>query len=198
MHALGAFGKWILASGIAAALLALSGTAHARGYRILYTFCTQHCSDGSSPNGMIRDSAGNLYGTTFQGGVDDRGVVFKLAADGTETILHDFCANCSDGGYPSGGVIKDRAGNLYGTAGAAGSHEGGLVFKLPPPPKTDINAETVLYNFCSQNNCTDGDGPEGGLIKDSAGNFYGATAAGGAYYKGVVFKLAPNGTETVL
>jgi uncharacterized repeat protein (TIGR03803 family) len=151
MRTLDAFGKCILASGIATALLALSGTAHAMGYRILYTFCTQHCNDGSTPNGMIRDSAGNLYGTTAYGGVADRGVVFKLAADGTETILHDFCAgNCSDGGYPSGGVIKDSAGNLYGTAGVAGRHDGGLVFKLPPPPIPTPTAKSCSIIFAAK------------------------------------------------
>ena len=137
MRALDAFGKCILASGTAIALLASPGTAYARGYRVLYTFCSQkYCADGAFPRGgLIRDSAGNLYGTTSEGGgIIDRGVVFKLAPDGTETVLYTFC-NCANGAFPEGGVIKDSAGNLYGTTSAGGTGckingGGGTVFAV--------------------------------------------------------------------
>ncbi len=199
MRALDAFGKCILASWIAAALLASPGTACARGYSVLYSFCSQYnCADGAMPEaGLIKDRTGNLYGTTAEGGLS-KGVVFKVAPDGTETVLYAFCSqspNCADGASPSGGVIMDHAGNLYGTAGEGGKNcQCGTVFKLSPD---SAGTETVLYNFCSQNNCSDGGGPDG-VIMDSAGNLYGATAGGGTYYQGVVFKLAPHGTETVL
>jgi uncharacterized repeat protein (TIGR03803 family) len=199
MRTLDAFGKCILASGIAAALLALPGTAYARGYSVLYSFSSQnHSAAGAGPTGLIRDGAGNLYGTTSEGGgVINRGVVFKVAADGTETVLYTFC-NCADGAYPFGGVIKDSAGNLYGTTSAGGTGcpicgGGGTVFKLAPD-----GTETVLYNFCSENNCSDGIDPTSRLIRDTSGNLYGTTGYGGTYNKGVVFKLAPDGTETVL
>ncbi len=202
MRTLDAFGKCILVGGISAALLASPGTAYARGYRVLYTFCSQkNCTDGGSPGGgFVRDAAGNIYGTTAQGGgVIDRGVVFKLTPDGTETVLYTFCSrnHCADGAYPNG-VIEDSAGNLYGTTASGGTGckingGGGTVFRLAPD-----GTETVLYNFCSENNGGDGAFPAYGLIRDIAGNLYGTTEYGGADNYGVVFKLAPDGTETVL
>jgi len=125
------------------------------------------------------------------------GVVFKLAPDGTEAVLHRFCSQsgCADGEHPHAGLVLDTAGNLYGTTYYGGSnvYNGGVVFKLAAD-----GTETVLYNFCSQSGCTDGAEPVGGLVIDAAGTLYGTTSAGGASGGGVVFKLAPDGTETVL
>jgi uncharacterized repeat protein (TIGR03803 family) len=144
---------------------------------------------------LIMDAAANLYGTTYHGGTSGGGVVFKLAPDGTETVLYSFCSqfNCADGDHPSAGLIMDGAGNLYGTTYYGGTSGGGVVFKLAPD-----GTETVLYSFCSQSNCADGSDPEAGLIMDGAGNLYGTTSDGGGTFGGVVFKLAPDGTETVL
>ena len=207
MRAIDAYGGFILACA-ATALLASSEAACAVGYRILHTFTGQN-GDGALPaDGLIRDGAGNLYGTTSEGGNDSgRGTVFKIAPDGTETVLYSFCGqgNCLDGGFPEAGVIRDGAGNLYGTTSAGGSGcqicgGGGTVFKLAPD-----GTETVLYNFCNENGyCTDGYMPEAGVIRDSAGNLYGTTASGGNAgcngddKCGVVFRLAPDGTEKVL
>jgi uncharacterized repeat protein (TIGR03803 family) len=170
---------------------------------VLYSFCSKpNCSDGANPQaGLLLDSAGNLYGTTEGGGnSSEAGVVFKLSPSGTETVLHSFCSlsNCSDGAFPQAGLIVDRAGNLYGTtvngglplAGTAGA---GVVFKLSPR-----GTETVLYSFCMKPNCSDGASPQSGLIVDRTGNFYGTTYNGGASNSGVVFKLSPSRTETVL
>jgi uncharacterized repeat protein (TIGR03803 family) len=167
---------------------------------VLYSFCAEiNCTDGNSPRaGLISDSSGNLYGTTEFGGAYEEGTVFKLAPDGTETVLYSFCAeiNCTDGAYPLAGLIMDAAGNLYGMAPNGGTYGGGTVFRLAPD-----GTETVLYSFCAQTNCTDGGGPTG-LIADSSGNLYGTTGRGGEgdckYGCGTVFKLAPDGTETVL
>jgi uncharacterized repeat protein (TIGR03803 family) len=163
-------------------------------------------SDGANPAaGLIADRAGNLYGTTYIGGAGvcvgfGCGVVFKLSPGGTETVLHSFTV--SDGALPSAGLIADRAGNLYGTtrnggAGSAptvcGGFRCGVVFKLSPG-----GTETLLYSFCSLPSCSDGTFPEAGLIADRAGNLYGTTYIGGAAGNGVVFKLSPGGTETVL
>jgi len=155
------------------------------------------------------DAAGNLYGTTVIGGagVDcggpSCGVVFKLAPDGTQTVLYSFCpqSGCADGAGPRAGLIMDAAGNLYGTTKGGGAGGTGVVFKLAPD-----GTETVLYSFCSQANCTDGATPVAGLIMDAAGNLYGTTLSGGGTpnpdlpppSQGVVFALAPDGTETVL
>ena len=179
---------------------------------VIYTFCAQaNCSDGSNPEAsLIADKAGNLYGTTQAGGtncfqVQGCGTVFKVAPDGTENVLYSFCSKamgnaCTDGAYPTAGLIVDSGGNFYGTTPAGGITDlnncvdgCGVAFKLAPD-----GTETVLYTFCSQNNCSDGAGPASGLIADGAGNFYGTTVVGGASGRGTIFKLAPDGTETVL
>ena len=109
----------------------------------LYSFCSeQNCSDGSFPYaGLFRDRTGNLYGTTGYGGQTNCadgngcGIVFKLAPDGTEAVLHAFTGG-SDGSFPVGDLITDDAGRLYGTAGAGGCNCGepfdrcGTVFRL--------------------------------------------------------------------
>ncbi|HTT84224.1 MAG TPA: choice-of-anchor tandem repeat GloVer-containing protein [Rhizomicrobium sp.] len=154
-------------------------------------------SDGNSPRaGLIMDSAGNLYGTTWAGGANEGGDVFELAPDGTETVLYNFCSqpNCSDGDGPYAGLLRDSQGNLYGTTSIGGANGScsngcGTVFKLAPD-----GTETVLYNFCQQQNCADGADPSAALIADNAGNLYSTTL----YSNGTVFKLAPNGSETVL
>ena len=110
---------------------------------MLYKFCSQSgCADGAFPRaGLIIDAAGNLYGTTLRGGsaglAAGRGVVFRLAPDGTETVLYSFCSqsNCADGSYPEAGLIMDGAGNLYGTTVSGGSTSGtgqGVVFMVTP------------------------------------------------------------------
>ena len=178
---------------IAATVLLAPGMSHAGDYKVLHTFNGD--TDGAFPQGVIRDSAGNLYGTTSEGGnLSNRGTVFKLAPDGTETILYEFCprGQCPDGGFPRAGVIEDNAGNLYGTTTGGGITDGGVVFKVAPN-----GTETVLYNFCRKADCSDGFDPTAPLIMDGAGNLYGTTMMGGTGY-GVVFKLAPDGTETVL
>jgi uncharacterized repeat protein (TIGR03803 family) len=179
---------------------------------VLYSFCArQGCTDGLNPvAGLVFDQKGNLYGTTVGDEVfldgNIAGVVFRLTPDGRETVLYKFCAqiDCTDGGGPYAGLIFDRKGNLYGTAfygGAYGGYSGcayhlygcGVVFKVTPK-----GSETVLYSFCAQSNCADGELPQGGLIFDPKGNLYGTTASGGAYDGGTVFKITPEGKEIVL
>ena len=91
---------------------------------------------------MIRDSAGNLYGTTFSGGTADRGVVYKLDTVGHERVLYTFTGG-ADGASPSAGVIRDSAGNLYGTTSQGGGTSGaGVVYKLDTAGQYN-----VLYTF---------------------------------------------------
>jgi len=166
-------------------------------------------TDGSQPEaGLIRDKAGNLFGTTVVGG----GTVFKLAPDGTERVLHAFIGG-SDGAFPRAGLIRDSAGNLYGTTfygGTICSGGGcGTVFELSPPAKGETAwTEKVIHYFKGGsiiNRQADGSGPMAGLMMDSAGNLYGTTSAGGEVGGyGTVFKLAPPAsgktrwTETLL
>ena len=163
----------------------------------LYTFTG--ASDGRMPNaGVVRDKAGNLYGTTIWGGAHNKGVVFKLTktkgSGYAESVLHSF-GGASDGVQPDAGLMADKAGNLYGTTIVGGSGNCsaggcGTVYKITPG-----GHETVLYNF---NGGSDGNYPYADVIKDAQGNLYGTAYVGGSGNNGVVFKLAPDGTETVL
>jgi uncharacterized repeat protein (TIGR03803 family) len=139
--------------------------------------------------GAIRDSAGNLYGTTEQGGAANAGTVFELSPAGKPTVLYSFTGG-ADGKAPQAGVIRDASDNLYGTTNAGGADGYGVVFKVSTAGK-----ETVLYSFTGG---ADGSGPKAGVVRDSSGNFYGTTSSGGASHAGVVYKLSPAGQETVL
>jgi len=147
-------------------------------------------ADGGDPyGGVIRDSKGNLYGTAQLGGASGAGVVFKIDSSGIETVLYNFTGG-ADGAYPLDGVIRDASGNLYGTTNGGGASGAGVVFKVDRSGN-----ETVLYSFTGG---TDGSYPWGGVIRDSKGNLYGTTSAGGASGAGVVFKVDTSGNETVL
>ncbi|MFZ0314854.1 MAG: choice-of-anchor tandem repeat GloVer-containing protein [Candidatus Korobacteraceae bacterium] len=150
-------------------------------------------ADGQLPaGGLIFDRAGNLYGTTANGGPTGIGIIYQLTPSGsgwTETILHTFQG--ADGAVPYDTLISDQEGNLYGTSIAGGATNGGTVFELSHPGSWTYN---LLHSFAD-------DGPYAGVVFDTAGNLYGATTQGGANGSGSVFKLTPsNGvwTETVL
>jgi len=148
-------------------------------------------TDGQIPYaGLIQGSDGNFYGTTYDGGASGLGTVFKVTPGGTETVLYSF-AGGSDGKHPYGGVTQGGDGNFYGTTYQGGTSGYGAVFKLTPS-----GTETVLYTFAGGS--SDGAYPEAGLIQGSDGNFYGSTLQGGASGLGIVFKLTPSGTETIL
>jgi uncharacterized repeat protein (TIGR03803 family) len=230
--------------------------------KVLYTFSDTSTSGGHPHAGLISDAAGNLYGTTVQGGLKGQGTVFQLTpgtnGTWTETVLHSFCSAqyCRDGSEPFAGLILDTDGNLYGTTQFGGAYGYGAVFQLVPGSNGnwtetvvrsfDISSkgegvyplsslifdtaghlygttqqggfygfgtvfqltvgsdgkwtEVALHNF--NDNGKDGFGPSGGLIFDAAGNLYGITAGGGAYGYGTVFRLAPGTggkwTETLL
>jgi uncharacterized repeat protein (TIGR03803 family) len=175
---------------------------------VLYSFAGG--TDGVEPfGGLIRDAAGNLYGTTLYGGRDPLqicnsgsgcGIVFKVDITGQESVLYSFRGE-EDGGESVGGLVRDAEGNLYGTTELGGdlnciSGVGcGTVFKL------DNNGnETVLYSFTGG---TDGLSPSAGLVRDASGNLYGTTWQGGDltcqnFGCGTVFKVDGAGKETTL
>jgi uncharacterized repeat protein (TIGR03803 family) len=155
---------------------------------MLYSFAAG--ADGANPfAGVVRDSAGNLYGTTQLGGASNFGTVFKITAAGKESVLYSF-AGGSDGQYPCGGLVRDSQGNLYGTTETGGASGFGTVFKVAPG-----NQETLLYSFTGG---TDGANPFAGVVRDTAGNLYGTAANGGAFAFGTVFELTTALTETTL
>jgi uncharacterized repeat protein (TIGR03803 family) len=162
-------------------------TAHGQTFKVLYAF--KGGTDGGSPEtSLIRDNAGNLYGTTDIGGVQNAGVVFKLSPKGKETVLYLFPGTFTV--IPSS-LTQDSAGNLYGTTiNEPPLHRFGTVYKL------DLNGNrTILYSFTGG---TDGSQPMGGLTLDAAGSLYGTCFQGSVYATGIVFKVDPTGKETVL
>jgi uncharacterized repeat protein (TIGR03803 family) len=174
-------------------------SGHAQTFTVLHEFAGGR--DGAEPMGVVRDAAGNLYGTTQIGGSFDYGTVFQLNAAGKKTLLHSFLG--SDGLYPASGLLRDAAGNLYGTTADGGAAEGGgcehgcgTVFKRDTAGK-----QTVLYTFTGK---ADGSGPFANLVMDPAGNLYGTTGYGGnpscfvGLGCGVIFKLDTTGKESVL
>jgi len=165
--------------------------------QILYAF--QDGADGAYPSSpLMRDKAGSLFGVAAGGGVSKEGTIFKLAREGSLSVLYSFCskAGCADGSTPQGALLRDTAGNFYGTTYNGGTVGSGTVFKL-----SASGQESVLYSFCVQNYCPDGANPEFGVTMDPAGNLYGTTSAGGNFENnafGVVFKVTPDGVESVL
>src|ERR1035438_1221071 len=166
---------------IFAAALFVASTWAAAQEKVLHNF-NHDGTDGWRPEaGLIFDAAGNLYGTTSQGGSSGVGTVFELtpATGGTwtEKVLHSFGGG-ADGGYPEAGLILDAAGNLYGTTQWGGTSTVGAVFELTPAAGGTWT-EKVLHSFL--NDGTDGVNPVAGLIFDGAGNLYGTTYQGGTY-----------------
>ena len=157
---------------------------------ILHTFAGG--SDGCNPFAPpIIDSAGNLYGTTADGGgSNDAGVVYELVRSGqsySERILHTFSG--PDGAVPGAGLIADSSfTNLYGVTQVGGSGNSGTVFRLSN--NGSGWTETVLYNF---HNSSDGQQPQSGLAMDASGNLFGSAGLGGNGGGGTVFELTPSG-----
>jgi uncharacterized repeat protein (TIGR03803 family) len=172
------------------------------GLNTLYSFCAQgsdNCTDGDYPTAaVVQGTDGNFYGTTYEGGANcidtgGCGTAFQLTPGGVLTTLYSFCSQggntCSDGAFPSAGLIQATDGNFYGTTYNGGGTYGdyGTVFEI-----TSGGTLTTLYTFCTQggSSCTDGTQPFSGLFQDTDGTFYGTTSIGGAYNDGTVFSLA--------
>ena len=179
-----------------------SGTASA-----VYSFMGVPQGDAGTPSTpLIQGSDGNFYGTTQAGGPANLGTVFKVTPAGVETILHAF-AGGSDGSFPLGGLVQGSDGSFYGTTRDGGTNCNGLtvgcgtLFKVTPQ-----GVYTQLYQFTGSNTASmDGLEPVGSLIQASDGNFYGTTSGGGSctatgasYGCGTVFKMTPQGVESVL
>ena len=153
--------------------------------------------DGVIPlTSLIQGADGALYGTTSQGGsgngfggTSGYGAVFRVTLDGHESVLWNFAAG-ADGVFPVGALVIGADGNFYGTTCRGGANGLGVVYKLTP-----AGVESILWNFGAG---SDGQCPEAGLTLGSDGNFYGTTNDGGAAGYGTVFRITPDGVETVL
>ena len=161
----------------------------AAGLEILHDFV----SSGTFPIGkVIEGSDGNLYGTTYQGGLSNIGTVFRVAKDGSGfALLKSFACDGSDGCFPFAALVEGSDGNLYGTTLDGGASNGGTVFKIA----RDGSGFTVLKSFvCGTDSCQ----PTAALIEGSDGNLYGTTEFGGASNAGTIFKLAKDGSGYTL
>ena len=171
-------------------------------FATLHTFDQTDGDDPVAP--LIQASNGHFYGTTESGGEYFGGTAFEITSNGDFTSIHSFCESisCVDGSSPAAALLQDKDGNFYGTTMSGGEHLSGTVFKL-----TTQGSVTVLYSFCSQAYCMDGEYPGAPLVQGTDGNFYGTTPSGGpaqcfdeyyGYYCGSVFQVTPDGTLTSL
>lgn len=146
-------------------------------------------TDGQYPySGVVLDSSGNLYGTTFAAGAHGYGNVFQLTHSGSGWSANSLYAfhDSTDGGKPFGGVIFDDAGNLYGSTSTGGTGSGGTVYELA----ANTWGYDLLYSLSGSAYLP---GSYASLTRDAAGNLYGTTNKDGAYGAGSVFKLTPSG-----
>jgi len=162
-------------------------------------------SEGAFPIGkLIQGIDGNLYGTTFHGGANDQGTIFRISITGTLTTLYSF--DGSDGLQPYAGLVQNTDGDFYGTTELGGVtpdclNSCGTIFRITPKGKL-----RTLYTFCAQGGCADGSVPLGGLVFDSEGNIYGTTSSGGAGVQfcpfeggcGTLFRFSSQGILTTL
>ena len=162
-------------------------------YSTVYSFgpAAPDKNDSNYPfGGLIQGADGNFYGAAQLGGTNGFGTVFKLSPAGVESIVYSFGPNGSgDAQMPSGGLVQGSDGTLYGTSGG-GATGNGTVFKVTPQ-----GAEQVIYSFAGGN---DAAAPNPGLVLDAAGNLYGTSSSGGTHGFGTVFKVTPQGAESVL
>lgn len=162
---------------------------------VLHSFCSeQNCVDGQFPASGLLDVKGTLYGTAENGGTYGSGVAFGISPDtGAEKVVYSFGSNDTDGANPAASLI-DANGTFYGTTAYGGANGYGTVFALD----RKTGAESVLYSFCAQQNCSDGKQPYASLI-DVNGTLFGTTQIGGTYGFGTVFSLdMSTGVETTI
>jgi hypothetical protein len=200
---------FLAAIAIAAFTFSLAVRVQAQTYNILYSFTG--ASDGKDgADSLIFDSAGNLYGTTSEGGngctlITGCGTIFELSPNGsggwTEQVIYAFTGGAG-GSQPEGSLVMDAAGNLYGTTDSGGTCCG-TVYKLTHNSSGSWS-QSVLYTFAGGN---DGGNPIAGVVLDGAGNLYGTTQFGGGGGCGIpgcgtIYELSPTSsgswTETQL
>jgi uncharacterized repeat protein (TIGR03803 family) len=182
-----ALGLFILALWTAAFVLPAFEIQARVVFTSLHSF--QVLTNGGEPHAeLVQDSDGSFFGTTYRGGMNNAGTVFKISADGVLTSLYSFTGG-NDGAEPFAGLVHGSDGSFYGTTYSGGTNNVGTVFKIST--NRDL---TSLYSFTGSN---DGSYPNG-LVLGSDGNFYGTASGGGTNEAGTVFKISANGVLTSL
>jgi len=181
----------------------------------LTTLFNFDAKNGSIPGSVVQTANGDLYGTTYYGGINGgiafSGSVFKVTPGGTLATLYSFCAQsgCPDGQSPVPGLIRASNGEFYGVTQSGGAYANcytpngehigcGTIFKITP-----AGALTTLYSFCRESKCGDGSVPAAGLVQATNGDLYGTTSQGaggcGAHIGcGTIFKITLGGAFTIL
>ena len=166
-------------------------TASAQTETVLHSFAGS-TSDGGIPYvGMIRDSSGNFYGTTWEGGPSNAGTIYEITSAGVESALYSFTG--TSGSRPYSRLLMDSSGNLYGTTLGGGANSHGAIFELSPPVSPSTSwTETTLYSFTTASSGIYAPYNVSGLIMDSSGNLYGTASEGGPKLAGGVWEFAPS------
>ena len=162
-----------------AALVVYATTAIALPAQTLTIVESLNNTDGAYPfAGLVQATNGQFYGTTYSGGANLEGAIFKVSASGALTIVYSFCSktNCIDGSLPRAALMQDSNGYLYGTTVGGGANNRGTVYQITP-----AGTLTVLYSFCNLTSCADGSQPYAGLVQATNGDLYGTTSSGGEY-----------------
>jgi uncharacterized repeat protein (TIGR03803 family) len=144
---------------------------------------------------VIEGTDGNLYGTTYYGGVTDHGTVFRITPAGVQSVLHAFSGGAG-GAYADVGLVEGSDGNFYGVTAGGGAGDVGTVFAITPN-----GVATVLHSFAGGEDGTDpadGANPSSRLIQASDGDFYGTTFIGGANGVGTTFRISAAGAYSVI
>jgi uncharacterized repeat protein (TIGR03803 family) len=185
--------RGILAPLLAAAFLALLPVpSEGTGVSVVNLHSFDVFLNGSTPYGSLVQGPGGLFfGTTFEGGIDNAGVVFEVASNGVMSVLYSF-TNGVDGGFPEAGLALANDGNFYGTTFEGGVNDTGVVFQITP-----AGVFNPLYSFTAVSRSgenQDGAYPAAGLIQATDGNLYGTTSTGGADGSGTLFKISLGGS----
>lgn len=179
---------WVL---IVAMVFAFVPASVGQTYKFVSIPTAKHGFGVNPMGGVVRDSQGNLFGTTSAAGFGSGdGTVFEITRTGQGKVLHTFGAE-GDGYRPYSGLTLDAAGNLFGTTYVGGNDGGGTVYEIDA-----TGNERVVHAF--QGPPGDGSLPYAGVILDQNGNLYGTTSGGGTFNLGTVYKIDTAGNETIL
>jgi uncharacterized repeat protein (TIGR03803 family) len=178
--------------GSAVNIVVSSGPAVAAAGTVLHSFSGSAMEGLTPTGGLVQDAAGNLWGTTFSGGTGGRGTVFRISPSTAQTVVYSFGGPGGDAANPLAGLVVGADGNFYGVSARGGANQDrGAFFRVTP-----AGGEAVLHSFGGSRD--DAVAPDAPLVQGLDGNFYGTSTTGGAYGAGTIYRVTPDGVETVL